>query len=183
MTPKIEIFGQQFAHFGGFDGSFLTILGVKKSFSGLFSKLFRKCLGNVLSLKSPTFSLLGSREAFNNVDKASPGLFINKNLQNAFVVGSFSGQREKTRRKIDIFLLFCLLLIFAFLLFLQKGFLLIFTLSWKSSYSRNSFSKAFFFWCGKNKKQIFYRLTRFFQKLHKIKISRGNINYGTSGQL
>ena len=28
----------------------------------------------------PTFSRLGSREALKNVDKASPGLFINANL-------------------------------------------------------------------------------------------------------
>ena len=36
MTPKIEILDQKYAHFGGFEGSFLTILGVQKSFSELF---------------------------------------------------------------------------------------------------------------------------------------------------
>ena len=30
MTSKIEILCQNFAHFGGIEGSFLTILGVKK---------------------------------------------------------------------------------------------------------------------------------------------------------
>ena len=38
--------------------------------------LFRKCLGIVFSLKRPTFSPLGPREALKNVDKASPGVFI-----------------------------------------------------------------------------------------------------------
>ena len=50
MTPKIEIFGQNLAHFGGFDGSFLTILGVKKVVFWTFSKLFWSCLGSVWAL-------------------------------------------------------------------------------------------------------------------------------------
>ena len=47
MTPKIEIFGQNWAHFGGFEGSFLTILGVKKVVFLTFSKLFWSCLRTV----------------------------------------------------------------------------------------------------------------------------------------
>ena len=31
MTPKIEIFDEKLAHFGSFEGSFLTILGGQKS--------------------------------------------------------------------------------------------------------------------------------------------------------
>ena len=50
MTPKIEIFGQKFAHFDGFEGSFLTILGVEKVIFGTFSKFFRSCLGSVWAL-------------------------------------------------------------------------------------------------------------------------------------
>ena len=57
MTPKIEILGQKFAHFGRFEGSFLTILGVKKVDFSTFSKLFWSCLGSVwalfLTLKGP----------------------------------------------------------------------------------------------------------------------------------
>ena len=96
MTPKIEIFIQKFAHFGRFDGSFLTIFGVKKVVFWTFSKLFSSCLGSVWALfstlKVPLLvvfesflmlftthtccSPLGSREALINADKASPGLFI-----------------------------------------------------------------------------------------------------------
>ena len=47
MTPKIEIFGQHFAHFSGFEGSFLTILGAKKVVFWPFSKLFRNFLSIV----------------------------------------------------------------------------------------------------------------------------------------
>ena len=39
MTPKIEILGQKFAHFGGFEGSFLTTLRVEKGVFGTFSKI------------------------------------------------------------------------------------------------------------------------------------------------
>ena len=39
MTPKIEILGQKFGHFGGFEGSFLTIFGVKKDVLWTVSKL------------------------------------------------------------------------------------------------------------------------------------------------
>ena len=40
MTPKIEIFGQKYAHFGGFKGSFLTILRVEKVGFWTFSNFF-----------------------------------------------------------------------------------------------------------------------------------------------
>jgi len=46
MTPKIEILGQKFAHFGRFQGSFSTILGVKKAVFSTFSKLFWNRLGS-----------------------------------------------------------------------------------------------------------------------------------------
>ena len=36
MTQKIEIFGQNFAHFDRFEGSFLTILGRKSHFLDFF---------------------------------------------------------------------------------------------------------------------------------------------------
>ena len=66
MTQKIEIFAQNFAHFGGFEGSFLTILGSKTHFLGLFVLL--KFKGKLLrlfathNLRSP----LGSRKALQN---------------------------------------------------------------------------------------------------------------------
>mgnify|MGYP001790979268 CR=1 FL=1 len=50
MTPKIEIFGQNLAHFDRFEGSFLTILGVEKVVFWTFSKLFWSCLGSVWAL-------------------------------------------------------------------------------------------------------------------------------------
>ena len=76
MTPIIEILGQKFAHFGGFEGSFLTISGSKTNLSDIFQ--FFKILGQLLSLFAThtSCSPLGSREALKNVDKASPGLFI-----------------------------------------------------------------------------------------------------------
>ena len=52
MTPKIEIFDQKYAHFGSVEGSFLTILGVKKVILWTFSKLFWSCLGSVRALFS-----------------------------------------------------------------------------------------------------------------------------------
>jgi len=49
--PKIELVGRQWTQkstlFGGFEGSFLTILGVKKVIFWTFSKLFGSCLGSV----------------------------------------------------------------------------------------------------------------------------------------
>ena len=61
MTLKTEIFGQNFAHFGRFEGSFLTILGVKKVDFWTFSKLFWTCLGSVwalfLYLKGPLLGI------------------------------------------------------------------------------------------------------------------------------
>ena len=50
MTLKTEILGPNFAHFGRFEGSFLTILGVKKVDFSTFSKLFWTCLGSVWAL-------------------------------------------------------------------------------------------------------------------------------------
>ena len=50
MTPKIEIFGQNLAHFDRFEGSFLTILGVEKVVFWTFSKLFWSYLGSVGAL-------------------------------------------------------------------------------------------------------------------------------------
>ena len=52
MTPIIEIFGQNFAHFDRFEGSFLTILGLEKVIFWTFSKLFWSCLGSVRALFS-----------------------------------------------------------------------------------------------------------------------------------
>ena len=88
MTPKIEIFDEKLAHFGSFEGSFLTILGVEKVIFWTFSKLFWSCLGSIsallLDLKAhfrvyfqpflilfathTCYSPLGSREALINVD-------------------------------------------------------------------------------------------------------------------
>ena len=50
MTTKIEIFGQKFAHFRGFEGSFLTILGVKKVVFWTFSKFFKSCIESIWAL-------------------------------------------------------------------------------------------------------------------------------------
>ena len=60
MTPNIEIFGQKYAHFGGFEGSFLTILWVEKVVFWTFSKLFRMCLSLVFELKRSTFGSIFS---------------------------------------------------------------------------------------------------------------------------
>ena len=57
MTPKIKIFGQNFAHFGDFEGLFLTILNVKKVDLWTFSKLIRGCLGSIQALISALKSL------------------------------------------------------------------------------------------------------------------------------
>ena len=50
MTPIIEIFGQNFAHFGRFEGSFLTIFVVEKVIFWTFSKLFWSCFGSIRAL-------------------------------------------------------------------------------------------------------------------------------------
>ena len=58
---------------------FFVFFWVKKSHFLDFFKVvleFSKCLGFVFGLKWPTFSPLGSHKALKNVDKASPGLFI-----------------------------------------------------------------------------------------------------------
>ena len=69
MTPTIEIFGQKLAHFGGFDGSFLTILGVKKVVFWTFGKLFWSCSGFVralfLDLKGPLLGVFSARKVDN----------------------------------------------------------------------------------------------------------------------
>ena len=79
MTPIIESLGQKFAHFGGFEGSFLTILRVKNSLSGHFPIFFNFWVNNLVSLLPITGALLwGSREALINVDEASPGLLVHR---------------------------------------------------------------------------------------------------------
>ena len=50
MTSKIEIFDQKFAHFGGFGGSFLTILDAEEVVFWPFSKVDRSCLEIVWAL-------------------------------------------------------------------------------------------------------------------------------------
>ena len=66
MTPIIEIFGQKFAHFGGFEGSFLAIFEVKKVIFRTFSKLFWSCLGSVWALfstlKGPLLGVFSARK-------------------------------------------------------------------------------------------------------------------------
>ena len=52
MTLKTEILGQNFAHFGRFEGSFLTISWAKKVIFWPFSKLFWSCSGSVWALFS-----------------------------------------------------------------------------------------------------------------------------------
>ena len=69
MTLKIEILGQQFDHFGRFEGSFLTILGVKKVDFWTFSKLFWTCLGSVWALFLASKGLLLSVFSALKVDK------------------------------------------------------------------------------------------------------------------
>ena len=64
MTPKSEIFGQKYAHFGGFEGSFWTILRVKKVVFWKFSKLFRSCLGTFKALFSDTYTLCYPQQTF-----------------------------------------------------------------------------------------------------------------------
>ena len=79
MTSKIKIWCHKLVHFGRFEGSFLTILRIKKVVS------FGKCLGFVFPIKMPTFILfatrnwvspLGSPEDQINVDKASTRLLV-----------------------------------------------------------------------------------------------------------
>ena len=57
MTPESEIYGQKYAHFGGFKGSFWTILRVKKVVLWNFSKLFRSCLVTFKALFSDSYTL------------------------------------------------------------------------------------------------------------------------------
>ena len=52
MTPEIEIWVGQFAHFGGFEGSFLPMFGVKKVGFFTFSELFRSGLKSVWAVSS-----------------------------------------------------------------------------------------------------------------------------------
>ena len=66
MTPIIEIFGQNFAHFGGFEGSFLTLFAVKKVVFRTFSKLFKSCIGSiwalVLALRGQNFGVFSAEK-------------------------------------------------------------------------------------------------------------------------
>ena len=50
MTSKIEILGQNFAHFGLFEGVIIDHFGQKKVDFASFSKLFWTCLGSVWAL-------------------------------------------------------------------------------------------------------------------------------------
>ena len=69
MTPKIEIFSQNLATFDVFDGTFLTILGVKKVVFWTFGKLFWSCSGFVralfLDLKGPFLGVFSARKVEN----------------------------------------------------------------------------------------------------------------------
>ena len=58
MTPIIEILGQKFAHFGEFEGSFLTILRVEKVVFGHFPKFFNFFVNYLVSLPHITCALL-----------------------------------------------------------------------------------------------------------------------------
>ena len=73
MTQKIEIFGNNLAHFGGFDGSFLTILVVKKVVFWTFSKLLCSCLGSVwalfLVLKDALLRVLSAPKIYKQTSK------------------------------------------------------------------------------------------------------------------
>ena len=64
MTSKISIFDQKYAHFGSFDGSVLTILGAKKSLSGLFQSCFGVVYGVFeklfLTIKGPLLVLFST---------------------------------------------------------------------------------------------------------------------------
>ena len=66
MTLKTETLGQNFAHFGRFEGSFLTILGVKKVDFLTFSKLFWSSLRSVwalfLDLEGPLLGVFSARK-------------------------------------------------------------------------------------------------------------------------
>ena len=103
MTPKIEILGQNFAHFDRFESSFLTIFGFKKVIFSTFSELFRSCLGSVWALFSAlkdqglgVFSdiktPLGSREALINFEKAcqklpqNHAITLTKKFQNCNII-------------------------------------------------------------------------------------------------
>ena len=59
--PENEIFVHKFAHFSGIEGSFLTILVVKKVVFLTFSKLlrsFRNFLSIVFGFERPTFGCI-----------------------------------------------------------------------------------------------------------------------------
>ena len=69
MTSKIEIFGQKYAHFRSFEGSFLTILVVEKVVFWTLSKLFWSCLVSSLELFSASKGLLLGVVSAPKVDK------------------------------------------------------------------------------------------------------------------
>ena len=54
MTPKIEIFGQKYAHFGCFEGSFWTIFeGQKSRFLKIFKVVFKALFSDTYTLCYP----------------------------------------------------------------------------------------------------------------------------------
>ena len=64
MAQKIETFDEKYAHFGSFDGPFLTTLEVQKDIFWTFSKLFWSCLRSVralfLTLKGPLLDVFSA---------------------------------------------------------------------------------------------------------------------------
>ena len=70
MTTKIEIFGQKFAHFGGFVGSVLTVFDLKVNFLGNFD--FWKFQGKTLIIFATHkwHSPLGSLKALHHEKSA-----------------------------------------------------------------------------------------------------------------
>ena len=58
MTPKIEIFGQKFAHFGDFEEQFMTILAVEKDAFWTSSNFLWSYLGSIWALFSTLKGLL-----------------------------------------------------------------------------------------------------------------------------
>ena len=76
MTTKIEIFGQNFAHFGRFEGSFLTILGVEKVQKTTFLTLKTAKMSQILT---ENFDFLGHLSTLRaeNTTKSRPLKFEN----------------------------------------------------------------------------------------------------------
>ena len=94
MSTKIKIIGPKFAHFGSFEGPFLTILGVKKVVLQTFSKLFCIYLRSVWALFSVIkglfwlyFKLESLINVPNNQDIRSNLLIFRTNPQRALSFG------------------------------------------------------------------------------------------------